>query len=74
MIEILVTDQGFDYDQAHRYFKKIKRWSKKNCPSFRNMTVVDVSDVSPTHDLIAQFQFSDEKDSVWFHLKWGQSK
>ena len=70
MIEVYLNDTGIAYEQAEQHFLKAHRWAKKNCPSYQEHEVVDVSDVSYTNDLIARYLFQDEQDVVIFTLRW----
>ena len=46
------------------------QWALDHCPTFSHKTITDVSDVSGTCDTIHDFFFSDEKEAMWFRLKW----
>ena len=49
---------------------KREEWALLHCDTFTHRTITDVSDVSNTVDSIYEFYFSDEKDAMWFRLKW----
>jgi hypothetical protein len=69
--EIIIADKAGDsYDQSRIRFVDIDYWAQQNCPSYTGYQVEDVSDVSPSHDLFGVYCFNDEKDVVWFKLKW----
>jgi hypothetical protein len=70
MFEIYLNDTNIPYEQANDYFSSAADWAKKQCPSFVEYHVQDVSDVSYTNDFIAEYKFRDQKDSMWFNLKW----
>lgn len=70
MIVVYLNDTGIPYEQAEEHFAKAASWARHHCSSFINYHVQDVSDVSLTNDFIAQYQFRDPKDAVWFELKW----
>lgn len=46
-------------------------WAKENCLSYMHYKNTDVSDLSWKHDYIAQFFFEEEKDAIFFKMKWG---
>jgi hypothetical protein len=70
MREVWLDDGGIGYEQAGQRFESAHRWAKKNCVSYQKHEVVDVTDVSHTHDLIARYLFRDERDVIMFELKW----
>lgn len=71
MISVNLTDEGlYDYNVASDHFKSAADWAAANCKSFDGWQVVDVSDVSYAWDLIAEYNFTDEKDATMFMLKW----
>lgn len=49
---------------------EIEKWALTNCPSFEYKQITDVSDVSGKYDTIYEFMFNEEKDAMWFRLKW----
>jgi hypothetical protein len=59
-----------DYETALKHFLDAANWARDNCPSFQGSEVVDVSDVSLAYDQIAEYVFTDVKDSNWFRLRW----
>ena len=68
---VYLTDEKIPYEHADSYFKEAADWARKQCSSFVNYHVQDVSDVSYTCDHVAQYQFNDPKDAVLFNLRWG---
>lgn len=72
MFEVYLNDTGLPYETAEQYFLQAHRWAKKNCVSYQKHEVVDVTDVSHTHDLIARYLFRDERDVIMFELKWSE--
>ena len=71
MIEVYLNDARMDYDEAEQYFFDANVWALEYCPSYQGHNVQDVSDVSYVYDNIALYLFGDEKDAVFFQLKWG---
>lgn len=67
---VYLNDEGLTHNQAVDYYNDADKWAKANCPSYVGNEVVDVSDFSYTHDLLAQYKFKDEKDVIMFTLKW----
>lgn len=55
-----------DIDDAEERIK----WALTHCNSFTHRTITDISDVSATVDAIYEFYFNEEKDAMWFKLKW----
>lgn len=47
-----------------------EEWARQHCNTFAYRTITDVSDVSNTIDTVYEFYFGDEKDAMWFKLKW----
>jgi hypothetical protein len=70
MIEVYLNDSKMEYEEADQYFMAAHEWAQKNCPSYQKFHVQDVADFSYMYDLIARYQFTDEKDAVFFQLKW----
>lgn len=67
---VYLNDTGIPYDQAEIYFKEAAIWAKKQCQSFIDYHVQDVSDVSYQNDFVAQYGFDDPKDALMFEIKW----
>jgi hypothetical protein len=70
MIAIMLNDEKMTYDEAYQYFESAGEWARKNCQSFVDHEILDVADFSLTHDVLAQYQFKDEKDATIFLLRW----
>lgn len=70
MITITLNDGQMNTSEAYKYFKLAGVWAQANCQSFVDHETFDVSDVSLTHDVLAQYQFKDEKDATMFLLRW----
>lgn len=69
-------DEGIDYDPSrniHPNFVSISynEWAKENCLSYNNFKVMDVSDISWSHDSVFQYFFNEELDAIIFNLKFG---
>lgn len=47
-----------------------EEWALIHCDTFISRTITDISDVSLTADVLYDFYFGDEKDAMWFKLKW----
>lgn len=73
VIKFYLTDEGrdLDYNRMRLYFIDAALWAVKHCPSYRSFDIVDVSDVSPVYDQIAEYEFGNEQDVMCFQLKWG---
>lgn len=70
MITIMLNDEKMTYDESYLYFESAGVWAQENCQSFVDHEIVDVSDFSLTHDVLAQYQFKEEKDATMFLLRW----
>ncbi len=51
---IYLDDTGIPYDAAEEYFTEAAAWASKQCPSFVDYHVQDVSDHSYTNDFITE--------------------
>ena len=51
-------------------WREREEWALIHCDTFIYRTITDVSDVSDTYDTVYEFYFSEEKDAMWFKLKW----
>ena len=74
MIEIYLTDenhQDLSYEAMRSYFVDAAIWAEKHCASYKKFHIQDVSDVSLVWDQVAEYVFEDERDVMWFKLKWG---
>lgn len=71
-IKVYLTDQNhnLDYNRMRLYFIDAAIWATKNCPSFKHFDIVEVSDVSAAYDQICEYEFTDERDIIWFKLRW----
>ena len=70
-MEVLVSDKNSpSYEANRQYFAGIDDWAKAHCATYKGYHVQDVSDVSMIFDEIAGYYFDDEKDAMWFRLKW----
>lgn len=69
MIKVYVGDKD-EWSQDRSEFLDILHWAETHCKSFRGMSVIDVSDVSGTNDLVAEFRFTDDRDVTLFTLRW----
>ena len=67
---VYLTDTGIPYEEAENFFAEAAAWASRQCPSFIDYHVQDVSDVSYYNDLITEYRFRDPKDALLFQLKW----
>lgn len=67
---VYLNDAGINYEQADPFFKEAAEWARRQCSSFVDYHVQDVSDVSYVYDHIASYGFNDPKDALLFELKW----
>lgn len=67
---VYLTDTGIPYEEAENFFAEAAAWASRQCPSFIDYHVQDVSDVSYYNDLITEYRFSDPKDALLFQIKW----
>ncbi len=72
IIKVYLTDErhDFDYNRSRLYFIDASIWAVKHCPSFKNFDMQDVSDHSLIYDQIAEYEFTDPRDVLWFKLRW----
>ena len=63
MIKVLVIDPPAA--------SNLVQWAKINCVGFTTWEEVDVSDVSSRYDILGYYYFTNEKDALFFMLKWG---
>ncbi len=70
---VCLNNTDIPYEQAEEYFAEAAAWASRQCPSFVDYHVRDVSDISYTNDFITEYIFQDPKDAVWFQLKWKNS-
>jgi len=52
------------------YFIDAAIWATKHCPSYKRFDIQDVADHSIVCDQIAEYEFTDERDVIWFKLRW----
>ena len=67
---VYLDDTGIAYEAANKYFADAAAWASRQCVSYIDYHVQDVSDHSYTNDFIAQYGFNDPKDALLFQLKW----
>jgi len=67
---VYLNDSGISYHKAEDYFAEAAAWASRQCPSFIDYHVQDVSDVSYQNDFITAYHFNDPKDALLFELKW----
>lgn len=67
---VYLTDEGIPYERAEEHFAEVAAWASRQCASYVDYHVQDVSDASYFYDFVAQYQFTDPKDVLLFQLKW----
>jgi hypothetical protein len=69
---VVLYDYNFNrYWDARLYFMDAGAWAKKYCPSFQVYEIKDLSQTASTIGYqIAEYTFTDDKDVIWFTLKW----
>ena len=70
MIVVYLNDTGIPYEQAEDYFAEAAAWASRQCSSFVDYHIQDVSDVSYIYDHVTAYHFKDPKDALMFELKW----
>ncbi len=70
---VYLNDSKISYEEAPAYFREAANWARRQCSSFVDYHVQDVSDVSYVYDHVAQYGFTDPKDALLFELKWKSS-
>jgi len=70
---VYLNDSKIPYEEAPAYFREAANWARRQCSSFVDYHVQDVSDVSYVYDHVAQYGFTDPKDALLFELKWKSS-
>jgi len=70
MMVVYLNDANILYEQAEEYFAEAAAWASRQCLSFVDYHVQDVSDFSYLYDHIAQYQFKDPQDALMFQLKY----
>jgi 6-phosphogluconolactonase/glucosamine-6-phosphate isomerase/deaminase len=72
-IKVYLTDEhhhDLDYNRMRLYFIDAAIWATKHCPSYKRFDIQDVADHSIVCDQIAEYEFTDERDVIWFKLRW----
>jgi hypothetical protein len=67
---VYLTDTGIPYESAEDFFAEAAAWASRQCISFVDYHVQDVSDASYVNDFISEYRFNDPKDAMLFQLKW----
>lgn len=67
---VYLDDSKMEYEAASLHFEQAAEWATRQCTGFIGHYVQDVSDFSHFNDLIAEYQFSNSQDAVFFELKW----
>lgn len=73
MIVVYLNDVGITYEQAEDHFAEAAAWASRQCSSFIDYHVQDVSDTSYIYDFVTAYHFKDPKDALMFELKWKNS-
>ena len=51
-------------------YSAMHNWAVEHCPSYTKYDILDISDVSPFHDIAGTFFFDNENDAAYFSLVW----
>ena len=70
---VYLNDSGIRYNDAENFFAEAAAWASRQCASYIDYYVQDVSDVSYTNDFVAEYGFEDPKDAMLFQLRWKNS-
>ncbi len=70
MIVVYLNDSKIPYEQAEDFFAEAAAWASRQCSSYIDYHIQDVSDVSYTNDFVTEYRFHDPKDALMFQLKW----
>lgn len=73
MIVVYLNDTDIPYEQAEEYFAEAAAWATRQCSSYVDYYVQDVTDVSLTNDFVTVYYFKDPNDALLFQLKWKTS-
>ena len=73
MIVVYLNDTSISYERTEDYFAEAAAWASRQCSSFEDYHVQDVSDASYSNDFITAYYFKDPKDALLFQLKWKTS-
>ena len=67
---VTLNDKNKNCDRAKQYYREANAWALEHCSSYDGHEVIDVSDFSYEHDVLALDTFKNEQDSVMFILWW----
>lgn len=67
---VYLTDERIPFDTAEEHFAEAAAWASRQCLSYVDYNVQDVSDVSYNYDYVARYTFNNPKDAMLFQLKW----
>ena len=70
MIFIILDDTGIAYEKVYDRYVAADAWAWEHCKSYKGYEITDISDVSLTNDVVAEYIFADEQDGTLFKLKW----
>jgi hypothetical protein len=70
---VYLNDTGIPYEEAEEYFDQAAAWATRQCSSFVDYHVQDVSDFSYTNDFVAEYRFNDINDAMLFQIKYKSS-
>ena len=73
MTAVYLDDTNIPYDQAEEYFAEISAWATRQCSSYVDYYVQDVTDVSLINDFVTVYYFKEPNDALLFQLKWKSS-
>jgi hypothetical protein len=73
VIVVYLNDTDIPYEQAEEYFAEAAAWATRQCSSYVDYYVQDVTDVSLTNDFVTVYYFKDPHDALLFQLKWKTS-
>jgi hypothetical protein len=73
VIVVYLNDTDIPYEQAEEYFAEAAAWATRQCSSYVDYYVQDVTDVSLTNDFVTVYYFKDPNDALLFQLKWKTS-
>jgi hypothetical protein len=73
VIVVYLNDTDIPYEQAEEYFAEAAAWATRQCSSYVDYYVQDVTDVSLTNDFVTVYYFKDPNDALLFQLKWKNS-
>lgn len=58
------------YDMSYLDTEAAESWAREHCKSFSSCEHLDLSDLSPMYDSVSMFVFTNEKELMWFKLRW----